>query len=603
MWEKKHEITVSVIKIAMIGLTLLSFIKGIWISLDIDESYAVALGYRLARGDRLVSDMWEPHQFSAFLAALFTAPYVWIRGNTDYLVIYLRIVGVLIHAGLGLVLYKQLHRTFDKFLAFSIMLLHLNFLPKWVQMPEFELIHYWCLLSIFLLLYTYFNDRRHRIIFPFLGGVILTVSMLCYPTMILLYPFYICGICVLERQYYDSRGRKAWKSALIFSLGALSAGIGVLGYLFSYMSFAEFRRNVSYIFLDTSHGIYTMEEKWSMYLEQLQEQGLVYLTYLLWSVVIIIILYLVYRIGIRTHRQQIMERELVIDSAGTIILMMMLMIGILMQADAIYETLFKDKNQFYLQVRYIAILLPAIVLGIRYHRRMAVWLFLCVIPGFVSIPAVLLVTNMDTNVTYAKAFIGVLGSFLIFYQYGKETIKKVFLKKSFLVLQYAAGGMVLAGLFVCRLLLIRVTGCLPITILAPLEKMQDGPDAGIYVLADTAKVWNDSYRELDQYLSEDDKLLYIGAENLVYVKTETLAATPSTQGTAVYNEMYLYYYEEYPERLPDVVVFDKTFKENPAYAISFSLSLQSKVFFDWILENYGNDQIIETEYLIILRKR
>lgn len=188
------------------------------------------------------------------------------------------------------------------------------------------------------------------------------------------------------------------------------------------MSFEDFRKNISYIFLDTSHGIYTMEEKWSMYLEQLQEQGQDYLMYLLWSVAIMIIWYLGYRVSIRTHRRQMVERERVIKSAGTAILMVLLLIGILMQVDAIYETLFEDKNQFYLQVRYIVLLLPAIALGVRYRRRMGIWLYLCVIPGFMSVPAVLLVTNMDTNVTYAKAFIGVLGSFLIFYQYGKETI-------------------------------------------------------------------------------------------------------------------------------------------------------------------------------------
>lgn len=65
----------------MAAVTLLAFIKSIWISLDIDEAYAVTLGYRMAQGDILVRDMWEPHQFSGFLAALLTAPYLWVRGG------------------------------------------------------------------------------------------------------------------------------------------------------------------------------------------------------------------------------------------------------------------------------------------------------------------------------------------------------------------------------------------------------------------------------------------------------------------------------------------------------------------------------------------
>ncbi|MDE5748684.1 MAG: hypothetical protein K2I21_14050, partial [Acetatifactor sp.] len=197
MQDKRHDVIIRGIETVLIGLTFLSFVKAIWISLDIDESYAVACAYRMVRGDRLIRDMWEPHQLSAFLAALFAAPYIWIRGNTDYLVIWLRVIGVLIHTGMGVLLYRQLVKKTNRFFAFCIMILHLNFLPKWVQMPEFELMHYWCLLGIFLVLHAYFASGKSRMILPFLGGCLLVGSMLCYPTMIVLYPFYILAICIL----------------------------------------------------------------------------------------------------------------------------------------------------------------------------------------------------------------------------------------------------------------------------------------------------------------------------------------------------------------------------------------------------------------------
>lgn len=585
----------------MLCLTFLGFAKSILVSLDIDESYAVAIGYRLTQGDRLLRDMWEPHQFSAFLSALFIAPYVKLRGNTDYLVIYLRLVGALIHTGLGLALYKQLRRTCDEFIVFGIMILHLNFLPKWIQMPEFELMHYWCLLSIFLLLYSYFTGRRNRS-FVILGGSILVAGMMCYPTLILLYPFYAFGIWVMERQYFGERGRKAWLGSLLFTLGALLTGMVFIGYLFSYMSLDQLKHYVSYIFLDTSHGIYTMGEKWAMYMEQLQEQGLLYLGHLLQAAGIIVILFLAYRLISHVIKGKKVERGVVAQCGLPIFIVLLLLAGLLMQVRAAWGSLFEDENQFFYQMRYVAILLPGMILGIRYHKQMSIWLYLCVMPGILSVFAVLFVTNMDTNVTYSKAFLGVLGSFLIFNEYSKNIIGERFWKKSLMAAQYVTGGMVLATLLVCRLLLIRVTGCLPVTVLAPLEKMGTGPEAGIYVLADTADIWNDNYRELENYVNKEDKLLYIGAENLAYVKTEAHPATPSTQGTTVFNEMYLYYYEEHPERLPDIVVFDKTFGENPAYALSYGFSLESRVFFEWVEENYGNGKVIETDHMIILRK-
>lgn len=44
-------------------------VKKIFTDFMIDSEYAVALSYRLARGDEMFTQMWEPHQTSAFLGA------------------------------------------------------------------------------------------------------------------------------------------------------------------------------------------------------------------------------------------------------------------------------------------------------------------------------------------------------------------------------------------------------------------------------------------------------------------------------------------------------------------------------------------------------
>lgn len=600
-----REIVLKVLKVLLAGLTALAFIKAIWVSLDIDESYAVALGYRLVRGDRLMRDMWEPHQFSALIAAFLAAPYIWIRGNTEYLVIWLRIAGALVHLGLGLLLYRRLRSSVSSFSAYVIVLLHLNYLPKWIQMPEFELIHYWCLLGIFLALHAYYTGGGKSRVLPAAAGCFYVCSILCYPTMFILYPFYILIMCLLERQYCRASGRKVFKSCCLFTGGALLTGTALLAYLFSYMSFGDFRRYLSYIFLDTSHGVYTMSEKWAMYLAQIQEQWKDYVGSLLAAAVILLVLWGLYRMILKVGRRQKEDKSSLLERKGVLklFLAVLLLAGLLMQLEAVFGCLLHNGNQFYLQARYIAVLLPAMVIGIRYRRRMGLWLYLCVIPGFLSVAAVLFLTNMDTNTTYAKGFLGVLGSLLIFRQYACENLQSTRWEKLFSLLQGGLEFGMLAALLVCRLVLIRVSGCLPVTVLAPLEKMEAGPEKGIYVLADTAEVWNDNYRELDKYIDREDQVLYIGAESLAYVGMEAVLSTPSTLGTVVYNEMFLYYYEEHPDRIPDVVVFDKTFGENPAYSLTYALSVQSGELFRWVEENYGDEQVIETEHLMILKKR
>lgn len=425
----------------------------------------------------------------------------------------------------------------------------------------------------------------------------MTGSMLCYPTMILLYPFYILAIYRLEKQYCNTRGAKRWRSSASFTLGAFLSGLAFLVCRFSYMSLAEFKRYISYIFLDTSHGVYTMGEKWAMYLGQIGQQSAIYGWYLLTAAGITLAVLLLCRFVLRIRKSQ--GPAVDIWSAA---MMVLILTALLMQMGAIYGFLLEDENQFFFQLRYMAVLPPALLAGIRFRRKMAVWVHLCIIPGIVSVAAVLFVTNMDTNTTYAKAFLGVLGSLLILWQYGREIRESVFWEKVFQVLFYALGGMMLAGLLVCRLILIRVSGCLPVTIRASLEKMEYGPEKGIYILADTAEIWNGNYRELEREISREDKVLYIGAESLVYVQMEALPATPSTQGTVVFNEMFLRYYEEHPERIPNVIVYDRTFGENPVYSLYYGYSLQNPEFFQWIEANYRDAQVIETDHMTILRR-
>lgn len=603
MQGKRRGMMMNIMTVILIGLTALAFVKAIWISLDIDESYAIASAYRMVRGDRLIRDMWEPHQLSAFLPALFAAPYIRIRGNTEYLVIYLRMVGILIHTGMGVFLYRELRKGTDRRFAFCMLLLHLNYLPKWVQMPEFELMHYWCLLGIFLVLHAYFTGKEPRAALLFVGGCLLTGSLFCYPTMILLYPFYLLAICLLERQRSAKRSR-IWKSCGLFTLGAFLPGAAFLGYLFSYMSFEEIRRYVSYIFLDTSHNVYTMGEKWAMYAGQIWEQAKQCGFYYLLAALIAVGAYSVCRFLLR--KKDPMGQKDPFDAADgwKIVTTILLLAAALMQCRGLYGFLLEDENQFFFQIRYMAVLIPAVILCIRLRKKdnMRLWLYLCILPCLVSLVAVLLMTNMDTNTAYAKVYLGVLGSLLVFHQYVRENIRDIRWKRICKALCIGLGGLILAGLLICRLVLIRVSGCLPVTILAPLTRMEIGPEKGVYILQENAGRWNDNYRELESLVKEEDKVLYIGAESLVYVELESVPATPSTQGTTVYNEMFLRYYEEHPERLPDVIVYDKSFGEDPVYALYYSYSLQYPQFLQWLEQNYRDGQVTETDHMIVVRK-
>ena len=109
--------------------TALGLVKSVFISLDIDESYLVACAYRIAVGDRIFADMWEPHQLASLIPSLFVRAYMSVSGTTEGIVIFLRIVSVIIHICTGIVFYGFMNRRTGKGISFALLLVHLNFLP------------------------------------------------------------------------------------------------------------------------------------------------------------------------------------------------------------------------------------------------------------------------------------------------------------------------------------------------------------------------------------------------------------------------------------------------------------------------------------------
>lgn len=597
MWQgKKYEKVIWYgICVAIIGFTLLGYIKGIFISSDIDESYALAQSYRLATGDKLFLHMWEPHQLSAFLSAIFIKIYLAIFGTTDYLIIYLRIIGIIIHSSTGIWLYNVIKKDFSEKISLLVLFLHLNFLPKWVHMPEFELMHYWFVLMTFLLLYGYFSTEKRGFIKPALAGVCIVGSMMSYPTMILLYPFLIVGLCILEKQKFGSQGIKKFRSSLYLTTGALISGCGFLAFLLSYQSVSEFFENVSYIFLDESHSMEENALKWQYFKAEGLEHISIYFEHM-GIALIMVAAVLIIRAVIMWLKEKSFKNYMPKKGVEFVLISLMTLTAVLIEINQLYGSVFQDENQFYLLIRYVAIIIPAVYLGIKYHKQVGLIFWLCIIPGIVSYVAALLLTNMSINACYAKMFVGVVGSILLLSWYVKNMIPQSAVKSGE-VLIYALIAGLLCGFFVCKVVLIRVTGCMPVTIKAPLCQMEDGPAKGVYVLNTDGIVWNENYEILREYIKQDDKLLYIGPENSIYPAMECVVASPSTQGTTIYNEMFIYYYEKNTDRIPNVIVIDKTYESNPIYHYSDS----NRVLLNWLEENFKDVTIVETNYMKIIR--
>ena len=561
--------------------TLLAAIKSIFISLDIDECYALAVGYRLATGERFFMDLWESHQLGSFFLAPFFKMFLCLTGSTDYVVIFCRILGTIGHALIGFYFYTTIRKRVSGFVGVLLFALHMNFLPKWLTLPEFELQQYWFILLAFAFMYRFFDglhaDEVRKRGYLMAAGVMLVFQMFSYPTLILLYPLYVIGIIVLEHQYRMGCKKDCYLDVLWFTLGALIPGLIFIGYLFSYMSFQEFMTYVSYIFQDESHTLVSTSDKWKIF-------GADFVKIIKNTIGYVVIAFFLHRLVGR-------KCKLFGQFVPTLI--------ILLSLAQTFGCLFGNQNQFYMIWRFFVIGVCGLYLALQKEDKTAgCILWFAILPGFLTVLSVLIMTNMDINTSIAKMFISVVGCVLLLCILPTETNEKQELFKQnegaikFMLL------CMLAGLFVCKLVQIRVSGCTETTVMAPLTKIANGPATGIYMLADEATVLEDDYRELTARLTKEDKLLYIGSENIVYLWTDAAVATPSTQGTNAYNQMFIDYYKVHPDKMPNVIVKDKELGQNPAYYNS----TQNTILFDWIEKEFGYTECVETNYMTIYRK-
>lgn len=557
--------------LSFLVLTFIGIIKTIFVSSDIDEGYAVTQAYRLIKGDNFLLDMWEPHQFSAYLPAVFMKIFIKMTGSTDYIVIFLRVIGTIIHIGLGIWLYKISISLIGNIESLFLTLLHVNFLAKWLQIPEFELMNYWYLLIVFLCFLSYYKISDKNI-YLIISGICMMLQLFNYPTMIILYPFYMLGILKMRKDLK--------KEIVISTISAVIPGLTFIGYLFSYMNFKIFTKSLSYVMSDPSH----MDRKFSA---RMLDFGFSVLTDIAIALFSFFVIFLIIYLITNSKNININTKEIIIITFIIDIIIYCIVMA--------YGCLLLNKNQFYLQSRYLIIAVLGIYLYYNFARKESAIYWFGIVPGFVAMIATLLVTNMTMNVAYSKLYICVIGCFLLLFMTIREQEK---LSTFTCIISHISCIAVLMSLILCKLVLIRVTGCLPVTMNANLSEVEVGPLKGIYLVERTANTVNSNFSTIEKYVTEKDNLLYFGCENMIYLCTNANISAASVQGTSVFNEDFLDYFKEHPGKYPTVVAIDKNFSTD--YYMVYNP--YNYIMADWIENKFEYNEKIETDDMILYFK-
>lgn len=597
--EKIMKYMVTAVNVLLLALTVLGVIKSVFVGFDIDEAYAVTQSYRLVKGDHMFSEMWEPHQMSAFALVPFIALYLFITGGkTVGIVLYLRIVGSIIHLLLGFWMYGVARKKFGATLAWMIFFAHANFLPKWITLAEFEVMQYWAVCILFLGLLTWYENavsEKGRDIWLVLSGAALFVAMMTYPTMVLLYPAYVLFFISVKQMSLKKRIR----SILIFTGTTFGIGVIFLISLATYMSPDEFLHYVSCIFMDKSHSepfatrFLYFQNDWKLFWEEAANS-------VIWILIDVLIIGLADILYCKFAQKETMgalasQKSRWMYYAVRFGIILGISWLIVLSANHIWGSLFLDKNQFYLYFRFLFVAIFGLLIAFANRKENRKYLLLGLLPGVIGVVASALLTNMSLEITMARMYIAVIATFFIAFEVLKEKANKDSIIKA---AAYAFMLLFIVGLVVSKLVLVRVTGCMPVTVRMKMEWVKEGPAAGLLVDDDLAWQYNENIPLIKENVSKGDNLLYFGCENIYYLVTKAGIATPSVQGTTVFNDMFLQYYEDHPERIPNVVMIDKTFGTTEAY----HYNQENQIMLDWIEENFTDAQVTETEYLIILRK-
>lgn len=602
--------------------SFLAALKCIFVSLQMDEEYAVSMSYRLLLGDRLFAQIWDPHQTSAFLIEFLMWIYLKIFHTTTCSVIFIRTVGVLIQLAIAYYLYRMLCYLMESEHSFYLAVVYFNLLPKTYVMPEFSNMMAWGLTMLLLSLFRLailqgrivFGNalrgekgsdnhaaadkdtlqaekrRKLKIIFTVIeAGLWLSFVVLSYPTCLLLFPFIIWYLWK-----YDS-GRK--KTIAVFAGTCLAAGGLYMAYLFSYMTLQELLANIQSLIASCGSHSGGIQKKLGIY-------GVDFLSLLPFALGYLLVAVIVYRVISRRNLKGVKEGEAKEEEGGSFgknnkarLLWRIRQMPEEEKLSFLYVLLI---TSFGLQFLHWILMLweyessyPFTVyfflfgIGFYYLRKLpeerketaVLWLG----ANAVMYVAILLLTNLTLFTSIKYLMTGVIMCVAVLMAYTKEKQPEVFRKYTTPLLVTWC----LAAIFVKGWAYTDNDGLMKnITCVGNI--LSAGPGKGIFTEYMQGYMQECNYEEFRTYIEPGENLLALDSNTLCYMYQDVNIASSTTICTPSFDENLLDYWERNPEKYPDVIAVQCWYGELKWDQDSWIMR--------WIENEFGATQVIDGSY-------
>jgi hypothetical protein len=555
---------------------LLTCIKRILTGYDLDEQYAVTLAYRIISGDILIKEMWEPHMFSGLFTAIPVWIYLQIRGNADYLVIFLRIFGLLIQGLVTLCWFTVMKDKTNRFGALFSAAGIFFVLPKLIQSPEFANMEIWFLILTGLLILA--AQKREKAIYYMAAGVSFLIVMCAYPSCILLLPLYLVVIA--------KKKNMAW-----FLLPSIVFGLGTLLYLLLFVGAGNLLPNVKHILSDGSHaGGFA-----SKILGYLGEMPALLLHLVIYALIGALISALIVLMGNMVPGPEKKETRIKFKSKEYLYLSLAFFV----------IAAFLDQLRFWLvlrvpnvhpQYRFAALFLAGIILfAMMEKEQRKKWkdsFLLFAVASFIGFAAILALTNLDIKAT----LVHLLPGCLLCLAFAGEVYDAFRGNKALrVVVTIAIFSTILVNYFGINWL-IRINNEGAHEDLHYGKKLSvSGPAKGIYCGYLDGMESNSNYELFTENIPEGARLLYVGPNSTFYLYHNYEICEPSVISTPTYDRGAIEYYEMNPQKSADYIVLEKWYIEYEKYV--------SGEYLEWVDEQFDMEHAIESDYVILAKKR
>ncbi|MCM1065367.1 MAG: glycosyltransferase family 39 protein [Eubacterium sp.] len=537
MSEKKWK----TVKVIILLGSFLAALKLIFVDYTLDEEYQIVMAYRRLNGDMLFKEMWEPHQTSAFLCVGLMWIYRAVTGTFTGVVLFLRSVTMVIQFVLAWWVYRTLARLTEKEYAFLLAALYFNIVPKNIQIPEFGNMQLWfltvCILSVMQYFYDLEEKQVNRWYLLVAAGISLSCEVLTYPTCIILFPFFLLWI-------FLGSGKRRWKNCAILTAACAVCGGIWLMHVFRNVSLQEFGENISrLISYDTTHEVSGItEEKTHTYADNLALWGI-------WLAVTGVVSGL---IGFLVRRSLKRKGKAVEGRAACLTWLVIAVMTA--ECVQIYYWAVQGIGYEYLQMHLLLLWLSAAVVWPWADGRRKT-LFWGVMGTLAAYAGVMYISDLTFYYTLPHGALGIVfaAAVIVF------ALEKVM----------GASGKPWAYLLLVSLCLCCIFGKGYTlrggkennTILKVSGIMKNGPAAGILTDYIGAYIYHSNYRFYRENLDERDNVLIVvntvmSAGTTAYLFGDYGVSHYSVIDPTYYDGRLLEYWEQYPEKRPDVIVVD-----------------------------------------------